>query len=85
MSVVEDIMFVNGMEFLVSISIHVKFTMVHYIGKNTTGNISKSLEHIDYVCYICGIFVETLYIYMEFENIRIIIPVRSTLNTTAAD
>ena len=71
-SVVADIMFFNGMEFLVSISRHVKFTMVQYIGKRTTGNISKSLENI----------VEKFYMYREFENIRRIMPGISTLNMT---
>ena len=71
-SVVADIMFFNGMEFLVSISRHVKFTMVQYIGKRTTGNISKSLENI----------VEKFYMYREFENIIRIMPGISTLNMT---
>ena len=50
-------MFVNGMEFLVSIYIHVKFTMVQYLGKSTTGNIYKSLEKINDVYYRRGIYV----------------------------
>ena len=36
-----DIMFVNGMALLVSISRHVKFTTAQYIGKRMMGNISK--------------------------------------------
>ena len=42
--VAADIMFVNRMAFLVSISIHVKLNTVQYIGKRTNGDISKSLE-----------------------------------------
>ena len=37
--VAAEIMFVNGMELLVSISRHVKFTMVEYLGKRVTGSI----------------------------------------------
>ena len=42
-SVVVDIMFVNGMTFLVSISIHVKFTMFQFIGKRMIDNKYKYL------------------------------------------
>ena len=40
-SVAADIMFVNEMEFLARISIHMKFTTVQYLGKNMTVNISN--------------------------------------------
>ena len=79
----EDIMFVNGMEFLVSISRHLKFTTVQYIGKRKTVNISKILENINDVYYRCGMYVETLYKDRESENIRITMPGRSNLNTNA--
>ena len=71
-------MFVTVMEFLVSISRHVKFTMIKYIGKMTTGNISKPLENINDVYYRRRIFVETLYVDRDFENLRRIMPGRST-------
>ena len=54
-------MFVYGMEFLVSIHRKLRFTMVYYIEKIMTGNISKYLEMIDDVYYIRWIFVETFY------------------------
>ena len=56
-SVTTDLMFVNKMTFLVSIFRHVKFTMIQYIGKRVTGNISKSLENINDVYYRRGVFV----------------------------
>ena len=56
-SLAADIMFINGMVFPVSISRHVKVTMVHYIRKRMTGNIYKSLENINYVYYRHGIFL----------------------------
>ena len=59
MLVAVDIMFVNKMAFLVRIFRHVKFTTVQYLGKSTTGNISKSLEKINYVYYRRGMYVET--------------------------
>ena len=39
LSVAADIVFVNRMAFLVSISIHVKFTTVQYLVKRMAGNI----------------------------------------------
>ena len=47
MSVEEEIMFVNGMAFLFSVSRHVKFTMVQYLVKMTTGNIYELLNKIN--------------------------------------
>ena len=37
--------FFNGMEFLVSISRNMKFTMLQYIGNRTMGNVFKYLEN----------------------------------------
>ena len=45
------------------------------------GNISKCLENINDVYYKSGMFVESFYIYMDLENIRKRITVRSTCNT----
>ena len=78
------IMFVNWMTVLVSIYRHMKFTMVQYLGKRTTGNISKSLDKINNVYYRRGMYVEKFYMGREFEKIIRIMPGRSTLNTTAA-
>ena len=77
-------MFANKIIFLVSISRHVRFYTVQYIGKRTTGNISKYLGKINDVYFRHGIYVEALYMDREFKNTRNIIPRRSTLNTTAA-
>ena len=81
--VVADIMFVNVMEFLVNISIHVKFTTVQYLGKITTGNIYKCLDNINDVYYIRGMYVEIFYMNRVFENLRRRMPGISTLNKTA--
>ena len=64
--VVEDVMFVNGMAFLVSISVYVRFNMVQYIGESMMGNISKYLLKIDYVYYRRRMYVETFYMDREF-------------------
>ena len=80
--VMADIVFVNRIVFQVSIYRHVEFTLVQYIGERTMGDISKSLENINDVYYRRGMYVETLCMYRKFENFIIIIPGRSTLNTT---
>ena len=64
--VVSEIMFVNGTEFLVSIFRYVRFNTVQYLGKRTTGNISKSLENINDVYYRREMYVEKLYMDREF-------------------
>ena len=79
------IMFVNGMAFLVRIYIHVKFTMVKYLEKRTTGNIYKYLGKINDVYYRRGMYVGKISMGRNFENTRTIVPGISTLNTTAAD
>ena len=60
-SMAADIMFVNMVAFLVIISRHVKFTMLQYLGKSMTGNISKYLEKINDVYYGRGKYEETFY------------------------
>ena len=82
--VVAGIMSVKGMALLFSISRHVKFTIVQYLGKRTTSNISKYLEKINDVYYRRGMYVEIFYIDKEFENFMRIIQGRSTLNITSA-
>ena len=52
-SVASDVVFINVMGFLVSISRHIKFVIVQYVGKRTTDNLSKSLENIKEVYYNC--------------------------------
>ena len=74
--VASDVIFVNWMAFLVSISIYVNFATVKYIGKSTMGNIYKYLLKINDVYYRSGMYVETFYMDWEFENIKIIIPGR---------
>ena len=59
-----------------------KFAMVQYIAKRTMGDISKLLENINDVYYRRGMYVEKLYMDRAFENIRMIMPGRSTLNKT---
>ena len=73
-SVEAEIMFVNRMAFLVSISRHVKFTTVLYLGKRTMSNIFKYLEKINDVYYRCGVYVEKLYMDRDFENTIRIMP-----------
>ena len=42
-SVVADVMFVNGVGLLVIISINIKFTLVQYFEKRMTSNLYKPL------------------------------------------
>ena len=68
-SVVEEMMFVNGMGFPMIISINIKFTTVHYVGKRMTIDLSKYLENINEVYYKHGMYVETYYVNREFEKL----------------
>ena len=49
------------------------------------GNISKCLENINYVYYMCGMFIETLYMNREFKKLIRIIIGTSIFNTTMED
>ena len=49
LSVVEDMIFVNRMEFLVILYSNIKFTTVHYVENQITVNLSKSIENINKV------------------------------------
>ena len=62
----EELIFVNGMDLLVRISRHVKFTTAQYLGKSTTGNMSKYLENINDVYYRRGMYVENFYMDRKF-------------------
>ena len=62
-------MFVNGMGFLVIISINIKFTTVQYVGKWMTVNLYKPLENINEVYSKHGMYVEIYYVDRELENL----------------
>ena len=64
--VVAWIILFNGLAFLVSISRHVKFDTVQYLGKSMMDNISKYLENINDVYYIRVMYVEKFYVDGEF-------------------
>ena len=68
-SVVEDMMFVNGIGLHVIIYSNIKFTTVHYVEKRITVNISKSLENINKVYSKHGMYVEIYYMDREFEKL----------------
>ena len=63
--VAAEILFVNGLVFPVSISRHVKFTMVQYLEKRMMGNIYKSLEKINDFYYRRGLYIEKLLIFSK--------------------
>ena len=52
-SVVEEMIFFNGMVLLVIISSNINFTTVQYVGKRMTVNLYKPLENINEVYYKC--------------------------------
>ena len=55
-SVVEEMIFVNGMVLLVIISSNINITTVKYVGKRMTVNLYKSLENINEVYYKCRMY-----------------------------
>ena len=76
MSVAAYIIFVNEMLFVVSISIHVRFTTVKHLEEIKMVNISKYLVSIYDVYYRHGMYAETFYMNKEFENTITRVPVR---------
>ena len=59
--VVEDVMFTNGVGFLVQISHNIRFATIQYVVQRTTGIIFTSFNWINEVYAKCGIYVETFY------------------------
>ena len=64
-----DIMKVNELAFYVTISRHLKFTMVELITDHTVDILHKCMEHIHYLYKRCGFNVTTLHTDGEFKFI----------------
>ena len=69
-SVVGDVLFVNGVGFLVITSMNINFTTMQYIAKRMTRNLSQPLYNIKEVYYKGGMYAETYYMDRDFYNLR---------------
>jgi hypothetical protein len=78
-----DIMFINGLPFMVSISRKIKFTTVKYLLGRKQINLVKSIRKIINLYRKRGFTVDTALMDREFECLRADFP-ELNLNTTAA-
>ena len=63
----EDVMFVRGLAFLVSVLRGIKFITIEYIPKRTAPVISKSLKKLYYIYHVHVFTVELFLMDREFE------------------
>jgi hypothetical protein len=85
LTVAADIMFVNGMPFVTSISRNVKFTTIEYVTSRSKKNLVKSLLKIISLYKSRGFAPSTALMDREFECLRLeLLTHVVNLNTTAA-
>jgi hypothetical protein len=81
-----DVMKVNEIPFLVTISRHIKFGTTAMVQSTSTANIVKSLGNVQRIYSKCGFQVTTLLIDGEFESIRSkVADLGMTLNVVSCD
>jgi hypothetical protein len=78
-----DVMFVNGVPFLVSVARGLNFITVEHTKTRTAKNLAECVRHIIDMYSRGGFQVGTVLMDNEFESLRNLIPILS-INTTAA-
>jgi len=80
---VADIMFVNGLPFLVTSSRGISLVTIEYLKSRTAKRLVDTLERVIRIYSKAGFIVQTALMDMEFKKLRDELP-NITLNTTAA-
>jgi hypothetical protein len=83
-TLVADVMFVNGIAFLVTMSRGIKFITAEHIPTRTAKQLSKSLKRIMQLYSRGGMVVQTILMDMEFDKTVEPLMVEVTVNTSAA-
>jgi len=82
-TLVANVMFVNGLPFLVTSSRGISLVTIEYLKSRTAKRLDDTLERVIHIYIKAGFIVQTALIDMEFEKLRDMLP-NVTLNTTAA-
>ena len=82
-TLVADVMFVNGLPFLVTSSRGISLVTTEYLPSRTAKRLALTLERVIKVYIRGGFIVQTMMMDMEFEKLVDLLP-NVTINTTAA-
>jgi hypothetical protein len=82
-TIVADVMFVNGLPFLVTSSRGISLITIEFLPSRTAKRLASSIERVVRIHAKAGFVVQTSMMDMEFEKLKDLLP-RITLNTTAA-
>ena len=82
-TLVADVMFVNGLPFLVTSSRGISLVTIEYLKSRTAKRLVHTLERVFRIYGTAGFMVQTALMDMEFEKLRDKLP-NIILNTTAA-
>jgi hypothetical protein len=80
---VADVMFVNGLPFLVTSSRELSLVTIEYLPSRTAKCLVHTLQRVFRIYGTAGFTVQVAMMDMEFEKLRDMLP-KVTLNTTAA-
>ncbi len=82
-TLVADVMFVNGLPFLVTSSRGISLVTIEYLKSRTAKRLIDTLERVTHIYGKAGFIVQTALMDMEFEKLRDKLP-NVILNLTAA-
>ncbi len=80
---VADVMFVNGLPFLVTYSQGLSLVTIEHLQSRTTKRLVHTLERVFRIYATAGFVIQTALMDMEFEKLKSMMP-HMALNTTAA-
>ncbi len=82
-TLVADVMFMNGLSFLVTSSRGLSLVRIEHLPSRTTRRLALTLERVFRIYATAGFVVQTAMMDMEFEKLKILLP-HVALNTMAA-
>jgi hypothetical protein len=81
-TIVAEVMFVNGLPFLVTLSRRISLVTIKFLPSRTAKQLVSSIKWVVRICGRAG-FIRTSMMDMEFEKLKDLLP-NIALNTTAA-
>lgn len=78
-----DVMFVDGLVFVVTVSQSIKFITAHYLPLRTSEHLAKSLKETMWIYHQGGFRVQVILMNGKFKRIKPLLP-NVLVNTTSA-
>ncbi len=82
-TLVADVMFLNGLPFLVTSSRGLSLATIEHLPSRTAKRLAQTLERVFRIYVTAGFVVQTAMMVVEFEKLRTLLP-HVALNTMAA-